>query len=248
MTNNLKKNDKEKNTFSMMYSKYNTTQGTNSKAKSILGSKTAKIFDARYSSYLPLDLNARIIDVGCGSGRMLEWLRKKGFKNLEGIDASEEQVSLAANATEVHVAQGNINEWDFGSKKYDLILLIDVLEHLSKPDAIELLQKLNRALRQFGKIIIQVPNCISPFGLRIQFGDITHVTAFNEHSLAQMLRISGFNQIKMYPWQTPIMDIRTLIRRVLLSVIFKILGVIYYIESPRSEIFTSNFITVAEKT
>jgi 2-polyprenyl-3-methyl-5-hydroxy-6-metoxy-1,4-benzoquinol methylase len=248
MKKELKKNNNEKSIFSKMYSKYYSTQTKNSKAKGKLGNRTEKIFDVRYSSYLPHDSNARIIDVGCGTGRMLEWLEKKGFKNLEGIDASEEQVTLAVKATDAHIIQENINDWDFGSNNYDLILLLDVLEHQSKSDAIELLQKLKTALKPSGKIIIQVPNCISPFGIKIQFGDITHLTAFNEHSLAQMLRISGFDKMKMYPWLIPIVDIRSFIRRILLSAIFKILAGINYLESPRKEIWTANFIAVVENS
>jgi 2-polyprenyl-3-methyl-5-hydroxy-6-metoxy-1,4-benzoquinol methylase len=247
MKKEIEKNDLDKNIFSLMYSKYTSNQAINSSAKIKLGSKTEKIFDARYSSFLPADLNAKIIDVGSGSGRMLEWLEKKGFKNIEGIDASEEQVSLAKKSTIAHVIKENINEWGFGVQKYELILLLDVLEHLSKPDAITLLQKLKEALKINDKIIIQVPNYISPFGLKIQYGDITHVTAYNEHSLSQLLRISGFGQVKILQWLIPTIDIKTLIRRALVSTILKILAVIYFIETPRREIFTANVIAVAQK-
>jgi 2-polyprenyl-3-methyl-5-hydroxy-6-metoxy-1,4-benzoquinol methylase len=247
MKKEIEKNEFDEDMFSLMYSKYSSNQAINSSVKIKLGSKTKKIFDARYSSFLPADLNANIIDVGCGSGRMLEWLEKRGFKNIEGIDASEEQVLLAKRSTIARVIKGNINEWDFGVQKYQLILLLDVLEHLSKSDAITLLQKLSVALKMNGKIIIQVPNCISPFGLRIQYGDITHVTAYNEHSLSQLLKISGFGQVKIHQWLTPIIDIKTLIRRVLVSAMLKILAVIYFIETPRREILTSNVIAVAIK-
>ncbi len=49
--------------------------------------------------YLPLissyPKESRILELGCGRGYLLEYLRKKGFKNLKGIDISEEQISLA---------------------------------------------------------------------------------------------------------------------------------------------------------
>ncbi len=39
------------------------------------------------------DLNIKILDIGCGFGQMLSALHKLGYKNLVGIDISDEAVS-----------------------------------------------------------------------------------------------------------------------------------------------------------
>ena len=43
--------------------------------------------------HLPQDRNTRILDLGCGYGALLYWLQQAGYRNLEGIDRSAEQVA-----------------------------------------------------------------------------------------------------------------------------------------------------------
>ena len=237
----------DKNDFEKMYSKYHSTHEFGRYGKSAIGDKTVKIFNARYASYLPDDLNARIIDVGCGSGRMLSWLQGKGYLNLEGIEGSIEQIKLANDNTAAKIVHSNIKDWNFQLENYDLILVIDVLEHLTKIEGISMLNKLKDALKPGGTLLIQVPNFLSPFGVRIQTSDITHETVFNAHSLAQMLRIVGFTSLKIFPWTLPIVDFRSLMKRIALEVIHKIFSWIYLIEAGQRELITSNIIAVVKK-
>src|SRR5215472_12143952 len=45
--------------------------------------------------HLPQDKNVRILELGCGYGALLYWLKESGYRHLEGIDCSPEQVAGA---------------------------------------------------------------------------------------------------------------------------------------------------------
>lgn len=58
----------------------------------------ARWSDARYAPHFKyLKTDAAILDIGCGQGRMLNYLRSRDYTNAEGIDISAEQVAIAAS-------------------------------------------------------------------------------------------------------------------------------------------------------
>ena len=51
-------------------------------------------FDLNYGNFMPRQKEARILDVGCGTGHFLYYLAKKGYDNYLGIDLSPQQVDF----------------------------------------------------------------------------------------------------------------------------------------------------------
>src|SRR5688572_18643959 len=49
----------------------------------------------RFSGILPANRNVNILDVACGNGGFLYFLRKLGYVNILGIDTSQEQLAIA---------------------------------------------------------------------------------------------------------------------------------------------------------
>ncbi len=49
-------------------------------------------FESYFSPFLAKDRQAKILDLGCGSGAFVSWLHTKGYENAEGIDVSREQI------------------------------------------------------------------------------------------------------------------------------------------------------------
>jgi hypothetical protein len=62
-----------------------------------------------WSSILPADKNARILDAGCGSDSLVWWMPKRGYERSGGIDVSAEQVQIANALGVRNVVEGN--EW-----------------------------------------------------------------------------------------------------------------------------------------
>ena len=46
--------------------------------------------------FLPEDKSSKILDLGCGSGYLLDLLLKSGYRNTSGVDISSDQVAFAA--------------------------------------------------------------------------------------------------------------------------------------------------------
>jgi SAM-dependent methyltransferase len=101
---------------------------------------------------LPLPPDARILDAGCGSGRMLDELRPRG--RVTGVDANANAVT--ATRRRGHVAwQCNIEGMPFADASFDLVTCLDVVEHT--PDDRRTLRELRRVTRPGGTLVVTVP-------------------------------------------------------------------------------------------
>lgn len=145
-----------------------------------------------------LDHTAAVLELGCGAGNMLVYLKRRGFLSVYGIDISAEQVRLAGKrGLQVEVA-GAVEYLDTRYNQYDLIIALDFIEHFSKDELIPLFQSINRALKNEGRLILQTPNGDGLSPNRVIYGDLTHMTIFNPSSLGQILRLVGFNEIRFF--------------------------------------------------
>lgn len=169
------------------------------------------------SRYFPKDLNAEILDLGCGHGAFLYFLAQAGYTRVLGVDTSPEQIvkarELGISAARCEPAFDYISRLPTDS--LDVILLFDVLEHLERQELFDLLDEVYRVLRGGGVCLIHVPNGEGLFGMRIRFGDLTHVQAFTQNSIRQLLATTGFAQINCYEERPVVHGLKSLIRRVL---------------------------------
>ena len=153
-----------------------------------------KYMDAIIRRHFPADRNARVLDIGCGHGALIYFLRRHGYENAVGIDDSEEQVELARRLGVSGV--GKANGLDFlrssQSASADVICLFDVMEHLTRQEMWELLKEVRRVMGPRGMCIGHVPNAGGIFGMAIRYGDVTHEQAFTPGSLSQVFGCFGF--------------------------------------------------------
>jgi 2-polyprenyl-3-methyl-5-hydroxy-6-metoxy-1,4-benzoquinol methylase len=147
---------------------------------------------------LPEDRRSRILDVGCGFGFALRALRDAGYENALGLETSPQQASRATAAgLKVEVVSDSIAWLRSHPHAFDLVLLLDVLEHVPVAHQIELLVAIRSALRPGGRIFLQVPNANAMLANRWRYGDFTHHSSFTEHSLYFALANAGFSKIHM---------------------------------------------------
>lgn len=149
--------------------------------------------------HLPSNRKARILDCGCGYGRNLEALRHLGYEQARGVDISPEQVSYAQKELgllEVYCGDGIAFLRD-RDDCYDVILILDVLEHLAVDESLALLSAAKARLSPEGIVIIQVPNALCPMNVYRNL-DLTHQRSYTTRSLAQSLRLSGFSRMMFY--------------------------------------------------
>ena len=145
----------------------------------------------------------RIVDVGCGVGATSAWLKSYYPDALtigiEGNPAIRE--TLAANVDEYHIADLNCPLPDIGSP--DLILFLDVLEHLFAPDKV--LAAMVKILAPGGTVIVSLPNVAHLsvslpllLGGRFDYADAgildrTHMRFFVRTSAVALLNAAGLS-------------------------------------------------------
>lgn len=161
--------------------------------------KYERYVSAEFNNYLK-DNSKSVLDLGAGAGFLLRTLEERGFRDLTGVEISSDQMDHA-NAILKISKMHNANVMDFlreNTRKYDIIFLMDVLEHLSKEDIMEIIKLIKKSLNKGGVFLMQTANACSPlFGLWNRYVDITHTIAFTPESLGMVFREAGFESFEI---------------------------------------------------
>jgi len=96
-----------------------------------------------------------ILDVGCGSGRDLLWLKNHGFPVM-GFERSPELAELARKSAGCDVLEGDFTSYDFSSIMADAVILIGALVHIPHADFAAVLRNTSAALKNKGLMLITV--------------------------------------------------------------------------------------------
>lgn len=179
---------------------------------------TTQAHEARFPAWerliaphLPSDRASAVLDCGCGEGYIVSWLQARGYHRARGVDASSEEVEVARSLG-LPVEHGEIAETLAAhTGAVDFLILRNVLEHLRKDELIDVLAAARHALRPRGSIWLQVPNAESPFGARLRYADFTHELAFTQDSIAQVLRVCGFADVRVGPVRAGFRGLRGLL-------------------------------------
>ncbi|MDP3283410.1 MAG: class I SAM-dependent methyltransferase [Desulfobacterales bacterium] len=94
-----------------------------------------------------------ILDVGCGSGRDLLWLKNKGF-SVMGFDRSPELAELARKSAGCDVLEGDFTSYDFSSIRADAVILIGAMVHIPHAYFATVLLNIAAALNDNGLMLI----------------------------------------------------------------------------------------------
>ena len=179
----------------VLYSQYNSTlYGSNSSDLTV----SSESYDNDYLALLPQDKGIAILDIGCGMGQFLYYLKTRGYQNIQGVDHSAEQVDLCLEAgLPVELISDLFEYLRNHQSAFDAISMNDVLEHFTKDEIIQLLSLISKCLRDDGSFILRVPNSSGILGSHGRYLDFTHEVGFTESSLRQVLQVSGFNTIEI---------------------------------------------------
>jgi SAM-dependent methyltransferase len=104
-------------------------------------------------SGLSLPEGARILDAGCGSGRNMLELARLG--TVTGIEMSDASVALARERAVGEVISGSVLDMPFADDSFELIVSLDVIEHLE--DDLGALREFRRAVAPGGTLLVTVP-------------------------------------------------------------------------------------------
>jgi len=153
------------------------------------------VWEQLINRWLPANPSARMVDLACGHGSFLYWLKEKKYQEIAGVDSSQEQIDRARSAG-ISVVKAEVIDWLLGQPagSADVLFAIDFIEHITKDDFMRFLALTHAVLKPGGRLILRYPNGDSPFvGLNL-FNDITHVWTYTTNclnTLARMHRFSG---------------------------------------------------------
>ena len=150
-----------------------------------------------------------LIDLGCGRGDMLNAFSKVGL-SVEGVDLSPSSVELNKS---INIKLSDLSKEDlpYASESVDYVFSKSVIEHIEEPSL--LMNESFRILKPNGKCIFLTPswlhNAWGPFYL-----DHTHVTPFTQFSLGNLLKMSGYKNVRVihfrqlpFAWKMPLLEL-----------------------------------------
>lgn len=117
-------------------------------------------FSARHHMFLGtlkacnIPLNASILDVGSSTGGTIRFLRKYGYKNVIGVDASYVAIDYAFKKG-IDIRFGDILNLPFPQNTFDFIFACDIIEHVN--DDMTATLEIHRVLKNNGYALFTVP-------------------------------------------------------------------------------------------
>jgi SAM-dependent methyltransferase len=157
--------------------------------------KLVRLVGQRHVAFLSRDLSAgaRVLDIGCGRGVLLDPLMELGFE-AHGIELTEEAVDGADPRAEIRIA-GHVRDAGYADEFFEEIILWHVLEPL--PDPGGTLKECCRIMKPGGRIIVSLPN-FGSFQSRVSgaawfhLDPPRHLFHFPTKALSRLLERCGF--------------------------------------------------------
>lgn len=200
--------------------------------------------------FFPKDESLKIIDLGCGKGAFVYFLQQSSYQDVKGYDISREQIDYAKRIGLTNIFKGDIVTvaGSLESTSVDIIILFDIIEHLSNEILYPFLKEVHRILKPGGKVFVHVPNGHGIFGNAIRYGDLTHETAFTPGSLRQLFKSTGFRRITCREDKPLLYSPGSVIRRGIWEATTFYFRLINLAESGRWEVILSrNLLAIVEK-
>jgi SAM-dependent methyltransferase len=103
--------------------------------------------------------NINIVDAGCGTGGLINYLNQNGYNNISGIDVSTKAIEFC-KLRGVNVQERNILDVDkvYKPNSLDVIFCNDVIYFLKTKQRVELLNKFYLLLKCNGVLIMNLPS------------------------------------------------------------------------------------------
>ncbi len=104
-----------------------------------------------------INMNGRILDLPCGTGRIMHYLYHSGYKNLTGADISEQMISVAKKrmqeSSNISFVKTEAEHTEFSDNTFSAITSIRFMGHIPRETRVEILREFNRICE--GPIIIE---------------------------------------------------------------------------------------------
>ncbi len=135
--------------------------------------------------------NLKILEIGCGTGRNIQELVQ--FGNVWGIDSSAHAISFCRKRGLKNVSLGISEKINHMDRKFDLVTMLDVLEHTEDTKTVK---EVKRVLKSRGYFLITVPAFM---WLWSKWDEVLHhKRRYTKASLSNILKGNGFEIYRSY--------------------------------------------------
>lgn len=141
----------------------------------------------------------RVLDLGCGAGELLHAIRPK-VREVVGFEINKRFVEFMRRSLGIEAYHEDFTNFEFGARRFDLVLSIDALDHL--PNPAEALRSIRRLLAANGRAYLEVPNVEEALGANLPektralyrtfFWHRAHFSYFSKKTLKGILARNGF--------------------------------------------------------
>lgn len=157
-----------------------------------------------------------ILEIGCGSGALLQALKRHGPAGMVGIDLASYPIDYGRKRYGLDLRCCRLGEASFESSRFDLVVMIDLIEHVENLPSF--LREIGRVLRPGGDVFLLTPNYDAYAMARSLWPclhkDFEHLQYFSPASLRRMADEMGLAlerwwtqgeplMLSSYPWQLP---------------------------------------------
>ncbi len=162
--------------------------------------KFAQFYRANYLKRFPQDRAARVLVIGCGPGYLVQVLNQQGYANVLGLDSDPNKVRHAqARGLNCRVQEA-FPFLQQTREQFDLVVLESEINHLTKPEIVEFLRLCRGRLAQGGMMAVHSLNGANPLtGMMSYAQNVDHYNVLTDYSLTQLLRLAGFDGIRIVP-------------------------------------------------
>lgn len=172
--------------------------------------------DYNFRKFIPEQ--ADVLEIGPGMGEFIKYLNDKGVRNIDVVDFDGGVLDYIKRKykirKQIQITGENLHQQSSALVQYDVIFMLQVLEHVKEDQYITLIQTLYSILKPGGSIIITVPNGANPLSNVERYSDITHVNLFSENSfkgLVHMCNLKG-GEFEIRGYKIPPLGIVNILR------------------------------------
>lgn len=106
-----------------------------------------------------MNSNMKILDIGCGTGDLIESLMKHGEPEITGLDISDKTIEYAkrrfAAHEKVRLLTAGVEEMDFPSSSFDMVIGINILQHIADEQVFfKAIENIVRVTKMDGHILV----------------------------------------------------------------------------------------------
>lgn len=140
----------------------------------------------------------RVLDIGCGNGRFLNYLQRFGKYDLNGVELPGKAADRAKKIPNLKIKEGVFQPNDFPEASLKLVTMFHVFEHLPNPR--ETLTAIRQSIASNGRLIVSFPNIESWQaklfrGHWLHLDPPRHLALYGTKSFTRLAKEAGFDVI-----------------------------------------------------